>query len=96
MTEYQGLSGYSPSWLDYEQSGLEVRKALTPLVGHQLSDIKGVVSQRGWEPDWPLVFQFDVAAVSFATHSDYLWAIDRWLDFPLIDSPADAELGSEL
>jgi hypothetical protein len=67
-----------PQWQVYEDCHSIVTLLLSPARGTRLCGITGVVSQRGWEPDWPVVFHFPLQSVCFQTKCDYLWSIEPW------------------
>jgi len=84
MSEYNfDFEGYQPTWLEYADASIRFRDHLSAVAGETFGDIKGVVSQDGWEPDWPVVFEFPTAVFAINTKQDHLWAIDRWHDFRL-------------
>lgn len=89
-TEYDfDFDGYSPCWVEYESVGSFVQRLFAPVIGDHLLDIKGVVSQRGWEPDWPIVLEFSSVTIGINTKCSYLWAIDLWRHFRLRDQAED-------
>lgn len=78
-----GYEGYSPTWVEYEDLTGQIAVNLSGCVGRRIQDINGTVSQDGWGPDWPVVLRFESTAVAINTECGHLWAVDRWLDFPL-------------
>lgn len=47
-------------------------------VSSRLLDIRGVISEEGWEPDWPIILEFESGVVSMNTKCSRDWAIDPW------------------
>ncbi|MGG6298252.1 hypothetical protein ACQ4M4_28135 [Leptolyngbya sp. AN02str] len=73
-----GLVGYRPTWVEYEAASDHLCAHLRPMMASPLCDIWGVVSEEGWEPDWPLILWFEAGAVSFSTKCSERWAIEPW------------------
>ncbi len=71
---------YKPSWIGYEEAPSRIARLFEKAIGSKLQDITGVVSQYGWEPDWPIVLRFSSVSISFATKCCNLWSIDEWGD----------------
>jgi hypothetical protein len=78
-TTMQSAKRPEPQWRAYEDCQSIVALLLSHARGTRLCGITGVISQYGWEPDWPVVFHFPSQNVSFQTKRDYLWAINAWI-----------------
>lgn len=69
------FKNYNPIWQEYGSMESILSTLFMTVVNECVIDIKGVVSQNGWEPDWPIVIQFESSSISFNTKCGYLWAI---------------------
>ena len=86
------FTGYRPIWVPYDQTAERISVLLDPHLNALLLDIKGVVSNDEWEPDWPLVLELESGSVGINTKSDWLWAFDRWKDYPFRQDPSASDL----
>ncbi len=65
-------------WQEYESIGNTLSKLFKVVINEHILEINGVVSQDGWEPDWPIVIKFESMSIGFHTKNDYLWSIDSF------------------
>ncbi|MCA9639055.1 MAG: hypothetical protein KC492_00135 [Myxococcales bacterium] len=49
------------------------RRRARALVGQSLTGVVGLVSDRGWEPDWALGFSFELSGIAAYTLRDDDW-----------------------
>lgn len=78
-----GFVNYRPQWIPYKNIATDRRILFSNASGQPLHDIRGVVSRRGWEPNWPVVLCFDTLAIGLNTKSNYLWSIDLWQNYEM-------------
>jgi hypothetical protein len=81
---------HEPQWRAYEDCRSVVTLLLSRALGTRLCGVTGVISQYGWEPDWPVVLHFPSQSVCVQTKCDYLWAFDPWvMGDPLFEKSND-------
>jgi hypothetical protein len=72
------FKNYEPNWQEYDAIKIQLQRLFSMANNEKIIDLKGVFSQDGWEPDWPIVILLESTSISFHTKCNYLWAIGEF------------------